>query len=119
MQHKVIRKQQNSRMCLVCGMKNPFGLKSSFYELENKDLVCIFTPTEIHQSYPGRLHGGITTAILDETIGRAVMGHYNDMIWGVTVELQVRFKKPIPYNQELRVVGRITEDDGRFFNGTG
>jgi len=58
-------KQQNVSRLRI---ENPFGLKGSFYELENKELVCIFTPSEMHQSYPGRLHGGITTAILDETI---------------------------------------------------
>ena len=119
MLHQVAGKQQNSKNCLVCGLKNPFGLKASFYELDDKELVCIFTPTEMHQSYPGRLHGGITTAILDETIGRAIMAHYEEMLWGVTVEFTTKFKKPIPLNQELRVVGRITSDTSRFFEGTG
>jgi acyl-coenzyme A thioesterase PaaI-like protein len=117
--HHVTGKQQNSKMCLVCGLKNPFGLKGSFYELESKELVCIFTPTEMHQSYPGRLHGGITTALLDETIGRAIMMRYEEILWGVTVEFTTKFKKPIPLNQELRVVGRITNDTSRFFEGTG
>jgi len=117
--HHVTGKQQNSKMCLVCGLKNPYGLKASFYELENKELVCIFKPSEVHQSYPGRLHGGITTALLDETIGRAIVMRYEEMMWGVTVEFTTKFKKPIPLNEELRVVGRITSDTGRFFEGTG
>jgi acyl-coenzyme A thioesterase PaaI-like protein len=106
-------------MCLVCGLKNPFGLKAAFYELENKELVCIIKPSEGHQSYPGRLHGGITTALLDETIGRAIMMRHEEMLWGVTVEFSTKFKKPIPLNEELRVVGRITSDNSRFFEGTG
>jgi acyl-coenzyme A thioesterase PaaI-like protein len=106
-------------MCLVCGLKNPHGLKGAFYELENEELLYLFTPTEEHQSYPNRLHGGITTAVLDETIGRAIMILYNEMVWGVTVEFTTKFKKPIPLNQELRVVGRITSENNRFFEGTG
>jgi acyl-coenzyme A thioesterase PaaI-like protein len=117
--HHVTGKQQNSKMCLVCGLKNSHGLKASFYELENKELVCVFKPSDGHQSYPGRLHGGITTALLDETIGRAIMMHHRDMLWGVTVEFTTKFKKPIPLHQELRVVGRITSDTSRFFEGTG
>lgn len=117
--HYITGKQQNSRMCFVCGLKNPFGLHSSFYELENKELVCVFTPSDQHQSYPGRLHGGITTAILDETIGRAIMVLHKEMLWGVTVEFATKFKKPIPLGQKLRVVGRITSDTSRFFEGTG
>ena len=106
-------------MCLVCGLKNPFGLKGSFYELVNDELVCIFKPGEVHQSYPGRLHGGIVAAILDETIGRAIMMKQDEMVWGVTMEFFTRFKKPIPLDQELRVVGRITSQAGRIFEGTG
>ncbi len=119
MLRKVATKQPNSRMCLVCGLKNPFGLHTSFYELDSKELLAIFKPREEHQSYPGRLHGGIISTILDETIGRAIMIQSDDEIWGVTVELQVRFKKPVPLHEELRVIGRITKDSSRFFEGTG
>jgi acyl-coenzyme A thioesterase PaaI-like protein len=117
--HPVKRKQQNSKMCLVCGLKNPYGLKTSFYEIDGNELVGVVTPTLVHQSYPGRLHGGITTALLDETIGRAIMIRHDDSIWGVTVEFTVKFKKPITLNQELRIVGRITHESSRFFEGTG
>jgi acyl-coenzyme A thioesterase PaaI-like protein len=118
MNHRVSRKQQNSKMCLVCGLKNPSGLASRFFELENGELVALFTGRDEHQSYPGRLHGGITTALLDETIGRAIRIRENE-IWGVTVEFTTRFRKPIPLNCELRVVGRITKEEGRMFEGTG
>jgi acyl-CoA thioesterase FadM len=40
-------------------------------------------------------------------------------IWGVTVELSVRFKKPIPLTQELRVAARIVSENSRFFDGEG
>jgi acyl-coenzyme A thioesterase PaaI-like protein len=119
LRQSVKHKQQNSKMCLVCGLKNPYGLKASFYELENKELVCLFTPSDVHQSYPGRLHGGITTALLDETIGRAIMMSHQESMWGVTVEFTIKFKKPIPLGIELRVVGRITGESSRFFEGTG
>jgi len=119
MLHTVTAKQPNSRMCLVCGLKNPFGLHASFFELENSELLAIFKPKEEHQSYPGRLHGGIISTILDETMGRAIMIQSDDDIWGVTVDLQIRFKKPVPLDEELRVIGRITKNSSRFFEGTG
>jgi acyl-coenzyme A thioesterase PaaI-like protein len=100
-------------------MKNNLGLKAFFYETENKELIAIFKPCEEHQSYPGRLHGGIAAAILDETIGRAILMHHDKEIWGVTGELKMRFKKPIPLDQELKVIGRITKDTNRLFEGTG
>jgi uncharacterized protein (TIGR00369 family) len=118
MKYKVIRKQENSKLCLVCGMENDLGLKTSFYELENGEVVSIFKTKDEHQSYPGRLHGGITGAILDETIGRAIMIKDKN-IWGVTIELNISYKKPIPLNAELKAVGRITKDSSRIFEGTG
>jgi len=119
MHYKVTRKQYNSKLCFVCGLKNVFGLKASFYETEQGELIAIFVPAQEHQSYPGRLHGGIASAILDETIGRAVMVGGAKEIWGVTVELNLNYKKPIPLGVELRVVARITEQNSRFFEGTG
>jgi uncharacterized protein (TIGR00369 family) len=118
MKYRVVKKQPNSKKCLVCGVKNRFGLNAEFYEMENKELIALFTPNEEHQSYPNRLHGGIASAILDETIGRAIMIDHEDA-WGVTVELSVRFKKPIPLNEKLKVMGRITSDKTRIFEGTG
>lgn len=118
MKYRVTRKQHNSRMCMVCGLKNEFGLKTSFYELENGELAAVFNTMEEHQSYPGRLHGGIIGSILDETIGRAVMINQGN-IWGVTVELTVNYKKPVPLNQPLKAIGRITKDSSRIFEGTG
>ncbi|MEJ2306139.1 MAG: PaaI family thioesterase [candidate division WOR-3 bacterium] len=119
MKRKVIRKQPNSKMCLVCGLKNPLGLKAHFYELENKELVGIFEPIEEHQGYPGRLHGGIISAILDETIGRSILINYEEDVWFVTVEFNVRFKKPVPLDEEVKVRARLTKETSRIYEGTG
>jgi acyl-coenzyme A thioesterase PaaI-like protein len=115
----VTAKQPNSKMCLVCGLKNAFGLRSFFYELDNNDLLAIFKPLEEHQGYPNRLHGGIATAVLDETVGRAIMIAYSEDVWGVTIEFTTRYKRPIPLDSELRVVGRVTRDTKRHFEGSG
>lgn len=118
MDRTVIAAQNVSRMCLVCGQDNPASLKARFYELEDGELLGVFAPLEEHQSYPGRLHGGISSAVLDETIGRAI-SIAQPQVWGVTVELNVRFRKPVPLDAELRAIGRITSDSSRLFEGTG
>jgi len=142
---RVVATQNLSRMCLVCGVENPWGLNGRFYVLEPaggeadaagvdqpaeageaaahpgatvRELLGVFTLREEHQSYPGRLHGGIATAILDETIGRAIT-IANPGVWGVTAELTVRFRRPLPLRGELRCVGRITRDTRRLFEGSG
>ena len=119
MVHNITGKQHNSKLCFICGLKNSSGLKASFFETEGNHLIATFMPTEEHQSYPGRLHGGIASAILDETIGRAIINGNAEQIWGITVELSVEFKKPIPLNKEVKVIGRITSQNSRFFEGTG
>lgn len=105
-------------MCFVCGQENDFGLKAEFFELENQELMAIFHPVDEHQSYPGRLHGGLAATILDETIGRVVMNR-GDNIWGVTIDFSVRFRKPIPLNEDIKVIARLTEVGRRTFEGTG
>jgi acyl-coenzyme A thioesterase PaaI-like protein len=129
-------------MCLVCGRDNPFGLHARFYELAPEqqvvvdaapdappaaptgsaaagpELLGVFQVREEHQSYPGRLHGGISSTILDETIGRAIL-LVQPGAWGVTVEFTVRFRQPVPLEEEVRCVARITRDRSRVFEGTG
>jgi uncharacterized protein (TIGR00369 family) len=119
MRYKITRKQYNSKLCFVCGLRNNSGLKASFYETDKGELIATFVPRLEHQSYPGRLHGGLASAILDEAIGRAVMVGNEKEIWGLTVELNLTYKKPIPLGVELKVVARITEENSRFFHGTG
>jgi uncharacterized protein (TIGR00369 family) len=115
---KVLGTQNVSRMCMVCGKENVAGLKGHFLELENGELLGVFHPRAEHQGYPGRLHGGVASALLDETIGRAINLANRDA-WGVTVELTVRFRKPVPIGPEVRAIGRITKDSSRLFEGTG
>jgi uncharacterized protein (TIGR00369 family) len=116
---KVTGKQPNSNMCFVCGLKNSFGLKSRFYELEDGQLIAAFRPSSEHQGYPGRLHGGIAATILDETIGRAIMISHSDAIWGVTVEFTMKLRRPVPIDGEVRVVARIVSEGKRTFEGEG
>ena len=115
----VTGKQPNSKMYFVCGLENSIGLKSRFYGLENGELLATFSPAKEHQGYPGRLHGGIAAAILDETIGRAVMLKHSDNIWGVTVDFAMRLKRPIPLDGQIRVLARITKDTRKTFEGSG
>ena len=79
--YNITKKQNNSDMCFVCGIHNDAGLNIKYYELENKHLIGVFKGHDVHQSYPQRMHGGITSALLDETIGRAVQ-ILNTAIWG-------------------------------------
>jgi len=119
MNHKIKSTQNISKNCLVCGIDNEFGLKTRFHETEENEVIALFRPQEFHQSYPNITHGGISAALLDEVIGRAIMSFYDANTFGVTIELNVKYKKPVPYGIELKAIGRITKDGGRIFEGTG
>ena len=118
MKRNVLASQHVSRMCMVCGTENGAGLGARFFELDDGELLGVFTPRVEHQGYPGRLHGGIASTLLDETIGRAISIGDPDA-FGVTVELTVRFRKPVPLDAEVRAIARITKDSSRLFEGTG
>jgi uncharacterized protein (TIGR00369 family) len=119
MKHQVLKKQHISKMCFVCGMNNDFGLHANFYETDANELVALINPSEKHQGYPGRMHGGIAATILDETIARSICNGKDEQIWGVTMELKTRFMKPIPLDQKLKIVGRVTNEGSRTFEGAG
>jgi len=106
-------------MCFVCGEKNDFGLHAKFYETDDNQLVALISPSDQHQGYPGRMHGGIAATILDETIARSISNGKDEQLWGVTIELKTRFRKPVPLGLELKVIGRVTNEGSRFFEGTG
>jgi uncharacterized protein (TIGR00369 family) len=118
MKYRVVNKQNNSSRCVVCGDHNKFSLGARFYDLENGEVAAVFHTEDWHQSYPGRLHGGLAAAVLDETIGRAMWVAEPDT-WAVTVELTLRYKKPIPTDATLKAIGRVTRDTRKIFEGSG
>ena len=118
MKRKVTATQNVSRMCMVCGVENQFSLRGRFFLTESGELVGIFKPRPEHQGYPGRMHGGMVAALLDETIGRAVNAG-RDEAWGVTVKFSMRLRRPVPLDREVKVVARITHEGSRKYEGTG
>lgn len=114
---KITKRQESSDDCFVCGIKNPIGFSSQFYETEEGELVCLAESKFDYQSYPGRLHGGIAATLLDETMGRAILIN-SPGAWGVTVDMELKYKKPVPLECKLRVIGRVDEDR-RIFTASG
>ncbi len=111
-----MEKQPNSRYCFLCGLENPKGLKLSFYTAEDQRVIARFVPGEEYQGYPGVLHGGIICALLDETIGRTLV---HQDIWAMTVELKVRFRRPVPLGQPITVIGELVSLRSRIMEGKG
>lgn len=114
MKYKVTKKQSLSTYAFVSGVLNDAGVKAKFFEMETGEVVGIFTAKDCHQSYPGRIHGGVSSAILDEVMGRSIMISEPDT-WSVTVELEVKYKKPALIGEELKVIGKVISNTKRVF----
>lgn len=115
---KVIKRQKNSRNCIICGMDNQSSVKAPFYEMEDYSIVSIFQFQDIHQSYPQRVHGGLICAMLDELIGRALW-IFEPNTYGVTMNINIKYRKPVPYDTTLYGVGKLTKNTKLFFGGIG
>ncbi|HUG06599.1 MAG TPA: PaaI family thioesterase [Candidatus Limnocylindria bacterium] len=95
--------------CFACGRLNEAGLHLDF-DVSRDRAETLFTPQRRHEGYDGTVHGGIVTALLDETMGWAI---FHQGIWGVTARLSVAFRQPVRVGEELRVVGEVTRQRSR------
>lgn len=59
-----------------------------------------------YQGYPGVVHGGVTAAMLDETAGRTVLANGDDQFY-MTLKLEIKYRKPVPTETMLRIIGRL------------
>jgi len=110
-----LERQPDSSMCFVCGRDNPIGLHLTFY-VDGQQVRSTFTPRPEHQGWPGVLHGGIASTILDETVGRTAF--LVDM-WAVTGRMEIRYRRPIPIGQPLTASGEIVRVRSRALEARG
>jgi uncharacterized protein (TIGR00369 family) len=95
--------------CFACGRANPSGLHLDF-DVSSRSARTRFVAKREQSGYDGTVHGGIVTALLDETMGWAI---FHQGIWGVTGRISVTFRKPVPVGEELEVSGQVTKGTKR------
>lgn len=98
--------------CFACGKENPRGLKIPF-EVYDQGVRAVFTPDQTLAGYDDTIHGGIISTLIDEAIVWAAYAATER--FGVTAELNVRFKKPLPVGTECTITGKLLEDKGRLW----
>ncbi len=87
------------------------GLKLDFFTPgPGETRADLFLPRH-YEGYPGVVHGGIIAAILDECGGRAHMDDPTRFM--VTAQLNVRYRKPVPTETPLIVIGTAGKRRGR------
>jgi uncharacterized protein (TIGR00369 family) len=97
--------------CFVCGRNNPNGLRLSFeIDKEKQTLNTTFIASPTFQGWDRIVHGGIISTLLDEAMAKLV---YELGYQAVTASLEIKFKKPAPILEPLRVHGEIAEVNKR------
>lgn len=101
----------DDRSCFVCGTENRIGLKLDIKS--DKALKKAWAETKINKNFcgwEGIVHGGIISTVLDEIMAYAAFTVYES---GVTGEITVRFRKPIPVESEILIEGFVESVKGR------
>ncbi len=92
--------------CFVCGPSNPRGLRIRYARSADGSVAATWTPEPTWEGFPGIVHGGIVSTILDEAMSKAVAA---SRCRALTAELKVRFRRPVPPGRELAIRGWILD----------
>ena len=93
--------------CVVCSFGNENGLHLEFDADDDGSVTATFQCDEAFEGYPGILHGGVISSILDGAMGNCMFARGQAT---VTVEITTKFRHPVVTGQEATVSARITRD---------
>jgi acyl-coenzyme A thioesterase PaaI-like protein len=120
---EVLRFDFPNNMCFGCSPHNERGMQLTFTHVSPSGIAGTYTAPEHFCGSPGILHGGMQAALLDEAIGFAVHAHDESMgdpvngeaAWQqvVTVEFDLRYRRPVPSGVELGVRAEVVRVSGR------
>jgi uncharacterized protein (TIGR00369 family) len=94
---------------VVSGSANPMGFAAQFWRED--DVACMrVTFGKAFEGAPGRAHGGVVAALLDEVMGlmNAIYG-----AMAVTAQLDITYHAPTPIEQPVEARARLTRSDDR------
>jgi len=90
--------------CVVCGKANDQGLHVQFIQLDDGGVQGSFDCDKAYEGYPGKIHGGVISALLDGVMTNCI---FAQGYAGVTGELKVRYRHPVVVDRAVTVHGRI------------
>jgi len=92
--------------CFVCGA--PAGrLGVTFAVRSDSSVEATFECADLFQGYPGKIHGGIISSLLDAAMTQCLFARGEV---AVTAELAVKFKKPVLTGRSATVTARMLND---------
>ncbi|MCS7186096.1 MAG: PaaI family thioesterase [Armatimonadetes bacterium] len=98
--------------CFVCG-ETRLGRLGLRFKVVNGIVRATFTPTEKHVGFPGVVHVGIITALLDEAMLWAIYATTGQ--FALSQEITVRFLKPLPVGRKVLVIGYLVRRQRKLF----
>jgi uncharacterized protein (TIGR00369 family) len=99
--------------CFCCGKQNSRGLQLEFRypEKGTAETECIIPA--YFTGWRKMTHGGFLAMLLDETMAHACISR---ALTGVTVDIQVRYLKPVEVGERIRVCGRVARVRSRIID---
>lgn len=95
--------------CVVSGRANPMGIAARLWR-EDHEAVCQVTLGAAFEGAPGRAHGGVVAALIDETMGLVMSISGTPAFTG---RLTVTYRAPTPLGRPLEVRARLAGQQGR------
>lgn len=100
------------QVCFACGDRNHHGLQMRFEpDGETGGVRCRYTPREADQGFPGVLHGGIVSTLLDESMAWALWVGAGAL--GVTAKMETRYRRAVPSGEPLLVRAHVASARSR------
>lgn len=93
--------------CVACSPNNKSGLKLDFQGVGAGAVRAPFDCGVAFEGYPGQLHGGIISTLLDAAMANCL---FAQNLQAVTAELSVRFKAPVVLKHPAIVEARVVRD---------
>ena len=99
-------KIEDDKHCFACGDMNEYGLHADITTNDDNTSNCKITVPSRFQGWKGMVHGGIISTLLDEI---SIYACRKISLRGVTAEIDVKFRKPVPIDTELELKAKVTE----------
>jgi acyl-coenzyme A thioesterase PaaI-like protein len=93
--------------CVACSPRSMSGLRLDFQNAGAGKVRATFDCAAAFEGYPGHLHGGIISTILDSAMTNCLFAQGHQ---AVTAELAVKFRAPVALNRVAVTEASATRD---------
>ena len=96
--------------CFCCGKQNSRGLQLEYRYPQKGKAETKCTIPAYFTGWKRITHGGFLAMLLDETMAHSCI---SQAITGVTVDMQVRYLKPVEVGERIRITGQVARIKSR------